>query len=245
MNSDIFLWFISNYNLNHRYPPPVVPSSFIPVHIFPHPAHPLDNNLAVNKDNFASAADHRGHLLGETPLPGPNRSVFDYIPAKQKDKLDELLGDLTKGDKHAAKQVIYNIPKIDKPVALAALRGFMPFGDNLKKQARYRTYLEGQAGLDVDQANTDIQLKVPEGMTLYEVQKELEEFTRAAQIFRPMSNMMASRFTSATTTILEGGAKSTKPGGGLRAGAVGEATKTSVPKEIKPEVCSFLLLLFL
>ncbi|RUS21076.1 hypothetical protein BC937DRAFT_93726 [Endogone sp. FLAS-F59071] len=221
------------------YPPPVVPSSFIPVHIFPHPAHPSDNNLAVNKDTFASAADHRGHLLGETPLPGPNRSVFDYMPTKQKDKLDEFLGDFiidSKGDKHAAKQVIFDIPKIDKPVALAALRGFMPFGDNLKKQARYRTYLEGQAGLDVDQADIDIQLKVPEGMTLYEVQKELEEFARAAQIFRPMSNMMASRFTSATTTTLEGGAESTKPGGGgLRAGTVGEATKARVPKGIEPE----------
>ncbi|RUP43148.1 hypothetical protein BC936DRAFT_137545, partial [Jimgerdemannia flammicorona] len=221
------------------YAPPVIPPSFIPVHHFPHPAHQQDPAFAAPKEAFGSAADHRGHLLGETPLPAPTRSVFDYIPTKQKDKLDEFIGGF-KGDRRGPLHTpqrqdisVHDVPKIDKPVALAALRGFIPFGDNLKKQTRYKTYLEGQAGLDASE-KADAPYAVPKGMTVQDVRKELEEFARAAQIFRPLSTMMASRFTSASVDVIEGGVEGLKPESGLRAGVVpGETKEASEPAKVE------------
>lgn len=81
------------------------------------------------------------------------------------------------------------MPTIPTDVALAALKGFMPFSDNLAKQSRYKKYLEKMA-------NQNTEIFVDKSLTVDEQAHEGLEFSKAALIFRPLSNMMSSRFTS-------------------------------------------------
>lgn len=140
--------------------------------------------------------EERGNILGEKPI--ERRSVFDYVSSRSKDRLDNLLSGITASVSNEDRSRLNNIPKVDKKDALNALRGFLPFGENIKKQARYRTYLEGQAGLLNDDGSPVTSMDIPEGLTYDEAHKELDEFVKAARIFRPISAMMSSRFTSAS-----------------------------------------------
>jgi G patch domain-containing protein 1 len=140
--------------------------------------------------------EERGNLLGEEPI--ETRSVFDYVSSRSKDRLDNLLSGITASVSNEDRSRLNNIPKVDKKDAMNALRGFLPFGENIKKQARYRTYLEGQAGLLNDDGSPIVSMDIPEGLTYDEARKELDEFVKAARIFRPISAMMSGRFTSAS-----------------------------------------------
>lgn len=140
--------------------------------------------------------EERGNLLGEKPI--ELRSVFDYVSSRSKDRLDNLLSGITASVSNEDRSRLNNVPKVDKKDALNALRGFLPFGENIKKQARYRTYLEGQAGLLNGDGSPIVSMDIPEGLTYDEAHKELDEFVKAARIFRPISAMMSSRFTSAS-----------------------------------------------
>ena len=83
--------------------------------------------------------------------------------------------------------------KLDIVTALNAQRGFMPFSSDPVKDARYRQFLAHFASPNTTelpnrllrQSNSDYQ-------------KELEEFVKAANIFKPLPSMMASRFTTGT-----------------------------------------------
>ena len=100
----------------------------------------------------------RGELLGETPLNAPARSVFDYVSRKDKDRLNNLIGYMidTTGEVKEKQFQELEIPKVDKDTALAALKGFIPFESDKKKQARYKHFLEVQAELSA------VPLKQPE-----------------------------------------------------------------------------------
>lgn len=137
-------------------------------------------------------SDERGAILGEKPT--EPRSVFDYIPSGSKDQLDSVLKFMTH-KRPVDPTKLTDFPKITKQQANMALRGFMPFGDNPKKQARYKSYLEDQAGVYGEPKDV---LPVPEGLSHEEASKELDEFAKAARIFRPISAMMSGRFTSAS-----------------------------------------------
>lgn len=150
----------------------------------------------------------RASILGEAALPG--KSVFDFLTpsarerlasASGKSDLPAALGEIPQGysltEEERRKEMLSQIPKIDTEVAGAALSrgasGFMPYGDDLPKRERYRAFLEYQAGLS---PNT------PErgpGVLKDHWLKELKEFADCAQIFKPMTSMMASRFTVSTT----------------------------------------------
>jgi G patch domain-containing protein 1 len=143
--------------------------------------------------------EERGNLLGEKPI--APRSVFDYVSSKSKDSLDNLLSGITRSTSKVDKSRLHKIPTIDKKAALTALRGFLPFGETPKKQARYRAYLEGQAGLLQDNGSPITSMDIPEGLSYDEAMKELDDFGKAARIFRPISGMMSSRFTSASETV--------------------------------------------
>ena len=89
------------------------------------------------------------------------------------------------------------VPKLDKEVAIQALSrgvgGWMPYAEDEDKRSRYRAFLEIRAGL-YD--------RLPErgaGMTTDDWAIELNEFARAAQVFKPITGMMASRFTSSSS----------------------------------------------
>jgi G patch domain-containing protein 1 len=104
----------------------------------------------------AMAPKDRGALLGEKPLPG--KSVFSFLTPAAREQISRVTGksDLppalnetgpssTKSRERLTSKS--NLPPVPKETAIAALNGFMPYGDNPEKQKRYRSYLEIQAEL--------------------------------------------------------------------------------------------------
>jgi G patch domain-containing protein 1 len=150
----------------------------------------------------------RASILGEAALPG--KSVFDFLSSAARDRiaaasgkanLPAALGEIPEGysmtEEERQKELLAQIPKVDKYTADAALSrgasGFMPYGEDEAKRSRYRGYLENQAGI-----TPSLPERTP-GVSRDDWLKELREFANCAQIFKPMSGMMATRFTSSTT----------------------------------------------
>ncbi|KAK7031616.1 hypothetical protein R3P38DRAFT_821959 [Favolaschia claudopus] len=143
------------------------------------------------------SADERGSLLGETPLPHAPRSVFDYMSHKDRERLQNIAArgpeDATASTSRSPAAI--STPRTEPHIALAALRGgFVPFATNPEKQARYTAYLESQAGSDSPPPPP----KPLPGQNIDEYNKELEDYAKAALIFKPLSGAMAGRFTSAS-----------------------------------------------
>lgn len=69
----------------------------------------------------------------------------------------------------------------------------MPYSEDENKRQRYRSFLEVRAGL-----KEGLPDRLP-GSTTNAWAIEMHEFARAAEVFRPVSGVMASRFTSAST----------------------------------------------
>lgn len=178
--------------IGNWFPPPKVPDDFTGKHIMKHTA---TAGTKISSDNMFSF-EERGRALDEKPI--EQRSVFDYIPKRSKDQLDRAVSWFIDMGKDKSK--LSDFPTITKEVANLALRGFMPFGDNPKKQARYKSYLEDQAGRLTKDGEPNKTLPIPEGLTYESGMKELDEFAKAARIFRPISSMMSSRFTTASDT---------------------------------------------
>ncbi|KAF2131675.1 DUF1604-domain-containing protein [Dothidotthia symphoricarpi CBS 119687] len=199
-----------------KYPPPKIPAGW-----------KSSKGAATTADaqKYQSVADAakvstldakgRSAMLGEAPLPG--KSVFDFIPKGARDRLANLSGkvDLPQGlgqmapeghmpaDNAQPKDLWSLVPSLDKVVAAAALAkgatGWMPYAEDTKKRARYVGYLEVRTGLKTD---------LPEraaGVSISDWVKELQEFAHAAQVFKPTTGIMASRFTSSTQTAGEDG----------------------------------------
>lgn len=82
---------------------------------------------------------------------------------------------------------------IDEKTASSALKGFMPFGEDPDKQTRYVKYLRACINKnnvpDLDKSQ------------FYADEKEREEFIMSAQIFKPSSSMISSRFESSSTLL--------------------------------------------
>ncbi|KAL5118310.1 hypothetical protein ACEQ8H_003820 [Pleosporales sp. CAS-2024a] len=198
-----------------NYPPPTIP-----------PGWKSSKNAATRADttHYQSAADAakastldakgRSALLGEKALPG--RSVFDFINKDARDRLANLTGkaNLPQGlgqsgpEGHLAaataqpKHLWSLVPALDKATAAGALAkgatGWMPYSEDLQKRARYVGFLELRAGLKDE---------LPErasGVSVSEWTKELQEFAHAAEVFKPTTGIMASRFTSSRSCTLPG-----------------------------------------
>ncbi|KAI9246375.1 hypothetical protein BY458DRAFT_543001 [Sporodiniella umbellata] len=186
--------------------PPTVPADFDGLH--------APNEIDLKPSNITKESvfsfEERGMALGEKSI--EQRSVFDYIPQHSKSKLDQAVRFFIDSGKD--KSQLTDFPSVPKDVAILALRGFMPFGDNLKKQKRYRDYLENHACMLTEDGTPKTVLPIPEGLTYESAMKEMDEFAKAARIFRPISAMMSGRFTSASevtksieVTSFEGGLK--------------------------------------
>lgn len=151
----------------------------------------------------------RATILGEAALPG--KSVFDFLTPAARDRLASAsgktnlpaaLGEVPAGyamsEEERQQELISQIPKIDKYIADAALTrgasGFMPYSEDEGKRSRYRAYLENQSGILPDLPGR------ASGVSQKDWLNELKEFASCAQIFKPMSGMMAKRFTSSTAT---------------------------------------------
>ncbi|KAF8579945.1 DUF1604-domain-containing protein [Ramaria rubella] len=148
------------------------------------------------------SADERGSLLGETPLLSAPRSVFDYLSQKDRDRLKNLASSLTSGKTPSQlpppPPMPINVPRTDARTAQAALKGFQPFTTNPEKQLRYTTYLQSQASPDAPE------IKPMAGQNNDNFNKEVEDYAKAALIFKPVSGAMAGRFATASTTEMIG-----------------------------------------
>ncbi|GFF39627.1 G patch domain-containing protein 1 [Aspergillus udagawae] len=174
-------------------------------------ARDVSNYVSTAEAAKASSLDptSRAALLGEAQLPG--KSIFDWMTPEARERIMKLTGktDLPpalgekapKGfelsESQRRKDLWDLVPKLDKQVAVQALTravsGWMPYSEDQGKRTRYRTFLEIRAGL-----RDTLPDRVP-GSTTDEWVAELHEFARAAEVFKPVSGVMASRFTSAST----------------------------------------------
>ncbi|KAG6879940.1 hypothetical protein C0992_009298 [Termitomyces sp. T32_za158] len=150
-------------------------------------------------------ADERGAMLGETPLPAAPRSVFDYLSKKDRERLQSFAanrGNLPSspdGSTTAPSETI-KTPRTEPHIAEAALRGFQPFTSDPVKHSRYNTYLRSQVGSDADPPLQPLPNQHTDAFN-----KEVEDYAKAALLFKPMSSAMAGRFTSAA--VVETGPK--------------------------------------
>ncbi|OGM47612.1 G-patch domain protein [Aspergillus bombycis] len=193
-----------------KYAPPEVPKDW---KCSKTPSEERDASKYVSTAEAAKASSlnptSRAVLLGEAQLPG--KSIFDWMTPESREKIVKLTGktDLPPalGEKapegyemseaQKRKDLWDLVPKLDKQVAVQALTraasGWMPYSEDPDKRSRYRTFLQVRAGL-----RESLPDRVS-GSSTDEWAAELHEFARAAEVFKPMSGAMASRFTSASS----------------------------------------------
>ena len=187
-----------------QYSPPTVPDDWKP-----HKAVISVNGepgLYESSAELAKRSMHdptsRASLLGETLLPG--KSVFDYLTPAARDKIASITNNqsLPAGLAQSVPQASIPspenfIPPLDPQIAATALgrgkTGFVPYADDPGKLARYRAFLSYRANLTTE-VPTPSNITQTDGFV-----KELHEFAHAATIFKPMTGLMASRFTSSST----------------------------------------------
>lgn len=133
--------------------------------------------------------------------PAKARSVFDFISKKNQERISAAKAAGQKVSEPepepARPQVVeLEVPELEKNIAQAALKGFMPYGDDLNKQARYRLFLQAAAGLKEDEG---VFRPKAEPDRVEELNKELADFKKSAMVFKPMSKAMASRFTGSSS----------------------------------------------
>lgn len=196
-----------------KYQPPAIPKGWKSLK---KPA-----NSSMSSDgllNYQSPADiaktstlspkSRAALLGETVLPG--KSVFDYLSpsarsriatATKNPNLPPALSEAPIDVSTSTKSLQSLIPPLSPTTAAKALgrgiAGWMPYAEDLQKRARYRLFLEIRASFHPN-SSTVLPDRAP-GANNDEWVKEMQEFAHAAQIFKPMTGLMATRFTTSSS----------------------------------------------
>ncbi|KAK0509696.1 hypothetical protein JMJ35_008090 [Cladonia borealis] len=194
-----------------KYPPPNIPpdwkSSKKPSTLTSSPSSQPYQSAATVAAASKLSPKSRATLLGETQLPG--KSVFDFLTpdarsriasATNNQNLPPALGEASKSSSSSQPKTLQSlIPNLDQDTAMRALgrgtTGWMPYAEDPAKRARYRTFLEIRAGLRPEGTLPDR----PPGTTNDDWVVEMNEFARAAQIFKPMTGTMATRFTSSSS----------------------------------------------
>lgn len=194
-----------------KYPPPDIPRDWKSSRRPPNLTSSPPNQPYRSAANVAAASKlspkSRAALLGETQLPG--KSVFDFLTpdarsriasATNNQNLPPALGEALKSSPLSQPKTLQSlIPNLDQDTAMTALgrgtAGWMPYAEDPAKRARYRTFLEIRAGLRPEGSLPDR----PPGTTNDDWVVEMNEFARAAQIFKPMTGTMATRFMSSSS----------------------------------------------
>lgn len=195
-----------------KYPPPKIPPNWKSSKTSSNPSTSASAQSAYQSPAAIAAASKlspksRAALLGESLLPG--KSVFDYLnpnarariaSATNNPNLPPALGEADAQFSSSHPRTLSSlIPPLAKEAALTALgrgtAGWMPYAEDSSKRSRYRLFLEIRAGLRPEETLPD---RAP-GASNDDWVNEMKEFAHAAQIFRPMTGMMASRFTSSSS----------------------------------------------
>lgn len=193
-----------------RYPPPTVPPGWKPKRATKFDLKPTVYESTADAAKASSLDPQaRSALLGEAPLPG--KSIFDFMKPANRDKLASASGrsnlPQARGESAPAGfepsssstngRTLWDlIPPLDPQTASAALHrghsGWMPYAEDLDKRSRYTAFLTLRAGLSSTLPPR------PQTWSADEWAKELREFAQAAEVFKPISGLMATRFTSST-----------------------------------------------
>ncbi|KAI1487613.1 hypothetical protein F5X96DRAFT_649232 [Biscogniauxia mediterranea] len=200
----------SSINSAGKYPPPTIPPDWKPS---------KQRKAETDASNYVSTADAakaskldpkaRAALLGEAQLPG--KSVFDFLSASARERLaaatgksnlppalGEIPAEYALSDAERQQETLRQLPQLDKATAVAAMArgasGAAPYADNEAKRGRYRAYLEHAAGFGRAPPAR------PPSMKHEDWARELHEFYSCARIFKPMTGLMASRFTTASSS---------------------------------------------
>ena len=195
-----------------KYPPPIIPSDWKSF------KKPLNPSATPSNGNYQSPADvakasaldpkSRASLLGETLLPG--KSVFDYLTPTARSRIASItnnphlppaLNEATSlrsstGPRSPASMVPFLSPETAREALERGTSGWLPYAEDSAKRTRYQLFLSTLSGLRGPGA-------LPEsapGASTEDWVKEMQEFAHAAQIFKPMTGMMATRFTSSKAT---------------------------------------------
>ncbi len=201
-----------------NHPPPIIPkdwkSSKRSSQATTAPLQPTYQSSATVAAASKLSPKSRAALLGEIPLPG--KSIFDYLTpgartriafATNNDNLPPALNEASAQLASHPKTLLSLVPPLAQETAQAALgrgtAGWMPYAEDLGKRARYRAFLEIRAGIRSEGTLPDRQPSTGND----EWVNEMNEFVRAAQVFKPMTGAMATRFTSSNVR-LEGSTES-------------------------------------
>lgn len=206
---------IAELTSKSSYPPPKIPAEWKSTKTASASAVPSQYQSVADAAKASTLdAKARSALLGEQQLPG--KSIFDFIPKDARDRLAGLTGkaNLPQGRGESGpegylpaanaqpKDLWGLVPALDKYTAAAALAkgatGWMPYAEDLQKRARYVGFLELRAGLKDDLPERNGSISTSDWI------KELQEFAHAAQVFKPTTGIMASRFTSSSTLAMSG-----------------------------------------
>lgn len=191
------------------------------------------NVLSSARNSTPHNPRSRAFALGEAPLPG--KSIFDFLSNAARERLvaasgrtnlppaggEALLAQSSK-DCHEGSNTRRRLPVLDKETAVIAIergksaRG--PYADDEAKQSRYRAYLTHSAGLISDYPAK------PDSLSWREFAQEQEEFYGCAQLFRPMTGIMATRFTTSTHTHMSSDSMNTVESG----------RRSSLPNDSQP-----------
>ncbi|KAJ9082542.1 hypothetical protein DSO57_1003701 [Entomophthora muscae] len=174
--------------------PIAVPSGFKPMHHFSRPKP--DSTVPAQGPTFQGlASEARGALLGEAKT---ERSIFDFLSEKSKERI-AMFARVAKEpppptamDGALDLQLVLSHAMLDVASAQAALKGFVPFGDIPAKQERYKALLRFFS------KESKLPPAWPQGTSMEDKIQEIKDFQKAAQLFRPLSNLMASKFVTAT-----------------------------------------------
>jgi G patch domain-containing protein 1 len=197
----------------NQYPPPDIPEAWEPKSA----AASATNLISASHQSTADAARastldpaKRAAVLGEEQLPG--KSIFDFLSQSARDKLVTATGRANlpiargeaapegwqRSEAEKQKSLWDLVPKLDSSVAALALQrgtsGWMPYAEDDAKRSRYRSFLESCSG------QRDALPERVKGSSMDDWIKEMGEFAQAAQVFKPISGLMASRFTSSSSS---------------------------------------------
>lgn len=201
-----------------KYKPPEVPEGWQPAQLVREGTRAAQTSLpTITGTNAQLTADSRRAALGEQSLPG--KSVFDYLSTTARDRLATVTGNQNLPpalDERPAPHSITTssdvsqlpglaIPFVDPATALTALTRLRkdktpPYADDLAKQGRYKDFLRYSSDPQ-PVAQRVSPLRAPQHR--YSDQDhltELAEFTATADLFKPATGFLASRFTSAAAT---------------------------------------------
>lgn len=205
-----------------KYKPPEVPEAWQPSTLAQEPAATHAPPFTTSGAPAQQTADSRRVALGEQSLPG--KSVFDFLSPVARDRLANATGkqdfppalnerpnpnpNPTNSSSDPVQPPGIAIPFLDPTTASTAMTRLRkdktpPYADDLAKQGRYKDFLRYSSDPQPP-AHRVPPLRAPQHKFSTDAHlSELAEFAATAELFKPATGFLASRFTSAASTAIQ------------------------------------------